>query len=145
MTISGATEIPSELQALRYTEVIVKVIPYFAQLTFSRTFHQLAGMSSLLGTVNRTTSRRLQQRSFSRCLAGRSNLKPPQQPTRTSIVHHSPTIRSTFSTMVVLKSNAPATGGVREFDPEIKYLASYIHNYKIDSDLAVCDPHSKPA
>lgn len=29
------------------------------------------------------------------------------------------------------------TGGSREFDPEIKDMASYIHNYKIDSDLAV--------
>ena len=146
---SGATEIPSELQALHYTEVIVRVIvrviPYFAQLRSSRTFHQLAEMSSLLRTVNRTTSRQLQQRSCSRYSAGRSNLPPPQQPTRTSIVYQSPKIRSTFSTMAVLKSNAPATGGVREFDPEIKYMASYIHNYKIDSDLAVCDSHSKPA
>lgn len=42
--------------------------------------------------------------------------------------------------MVALKSNAPAmTGGSREFDPEIKDMASYIHNYKIDSDLAVRD------
>ena len=40
--------------------------------------------------------------------------------------------------MASLKSNAPAmTGGSREFDPEIKDMASYIHNYKIDSDLAV--------
>ena len=36
---SGATEIPSELQALHYVEVIVKVIPYFAQLRSSGTFH----------------------------------------------------------------------------------------------------------
>lgn len=41
--------------------------------------------------------------------------------------------------MAALKSNAPAMAGVREFDPEIKDMASYIHNYKIDSDLAVCD------
>ena len=39
--------------------------------------------------------------------------------------------------MAALKSNAPATGGVREFDPEIKDMASYVHKYKIDSDLAV--------
>ena len=25
----------------------------------------------------------------------------------------------------------------REYDPEIKDMAKYIHNYKIDSDLAV--------
>ena len=44
--------------------------------------------------------------------------------------------------MATLKSNAPAMAGVREFDPEIKDMANYIHNYKIDSDLAVCkEPH----
>ena len=41
--------------------------------------------------------------------------------------------------MASLKSNAPAMVGAREFDPEIKDMASYIHNYKIDSDLAVCE------
>lgn len=30
-----------------------------------------------------------------------------------------------------------AVGGGREYDPEIKDMASYVHNYKIDSDLAV--------
>ncbi|KAF6219467.1 hypothetical protein HO133_003934 [Letharia lupina] len=38
--------------------------------------------------------------------------------------------------MAALKSNAPAMAGVREFDPEIKDMASYIHNYRVDSDLA---------
>lgn len=28
-------------------------------------------------------------------------------------------------------------GKAPEFDPEIKDMADYIHNYKIDSDLAV--------
>ena len=35
------------------------------------------------------------------------------------------------------KSNAPPSGPVPEYDPEIKDMASYIHNYKIDSELAV--------
>lgn len=39
--------------------------------------------------------------------------------------------------MAALRSGAPATTTVREFDPEIKDMASYIHNYKIASDLAV--------
>ena len=44
--------------------------------------------------------------------------------------------------MATLRSNAPAMAGAREFDPEIKDMADYIHNYKIDSDLAVCkEPH----
>ena len=29
-------------------------------------------------------------------------------------------------------------GTLRELDAEIKDMASYVHNYKIDSDLAVC-------
>jgi len=29
------------------------------------------------------------------------------------------------------------TGGSRQFDPEIKDMVNYIHNYKVDSDLAV--------
>jgi len=33
-------------------------------------------------------------------------------------------------------SSAPPPSGPREYDPEIKDMASYIHNYKIDSDLA---------
>lgn len=26
----------------------------------------------------------------------------------------------------------------REYDPEIKDMATYVHQYKVDSDLAVC-------
>lgn len=33
-----------------------------------------------------------------------------------------------------------AVGGGREYDPEIKDMASYVHNYKIASDLAVSYP-----
>lgn len=43
--------------------------------------------------------------------------------------------------MSVLNSDAPAAIGGRQFDPEIKDMASYIHNYKIDSDLAVSYDH----
>src|SRR5436189_6448274 len=44
---------------------------------------------------------------------------------------------SSFSTMATLKSAAlPPTGPV-EYDTEIKDMASYIHNYNVDSDLAV--------
>ena len=39
--------------------------------------------------------------------------------------------------MSTLKAAPAAVSGSREFDPEIKDMASYIHNYKIDSDLAV--------
>ncbi|KAL4781332.1 MmgE/PrpD family-domain-containing protein [Aspergillus varians] len=44
---------------------------------------------------------------------------------------------STFSTMTSLKSAAPIPAAVqKEYDPEIKDMADYIHNYKVDSDLA---------
>lgn len=34
-------------------------------------------------------------------------------------------------------SNAPPSGPRPEYDQEIKDMADYIHNYKIDSPLAV--------
>ncbi|KMU78485.1 2-methylcitrate dehydratase [Coccidioides immitis RMSCC 3703] len=38
--------------------------------------------------------------------------------------------------MSALQSAAPAPAGPREYDPEIKDMASYIHKYNVDSDLA---------
>ena len=97
-------------------------------------------MSSLLRIVNRTATRRLQQKpSFPRRLCGKTPAKSASYSLQTSKSHPTASSRSTFSTMTPLKSNAPAMVGVREFDPEIKDMASYIHNYKIDSDLAVCE------
>ena len=40
--------------------------------------------------------------------------------------------------MAGVKSNAPAIVGARKFDPEIEDMARNIHNYRIDSDIAVC-------
>lgn len=42
-----------------------------------------------------------------------------------------------FATHAPLASNAPPAKGAQEFDPEIVDMAQYVHNYKIDSDLAV--------
>lgn len=39
-----------------------------------------------------------------------------------------------------MQSNAPIQVSVREYDPEIKDIASFVHNTPIDSDLAVCEP-----
>jgi 2-methylcitrate dehydratase len=40
--------------------------------------------------------------------------------------------------MTSLKSGmAPPISGTREYDPEIKDIASYVHNTPIDSELAV--------
>ncbi|KAI9838909.1 MAG: ATP-binding cassette transporter CGR1 [Sarea resinae] len=38
--------------------------------------------------------------------------------------------------MSALHSSAPAPSGPKEYDPEIKDIAGYVHNYKVDSDLA---------
>jgi len=39
--------------------------------------------------------------------------------------------------MTALKSSMPQTLSKREYDPEIKDMANYIHNTPIDSELAV--------
>jgi 2-methylcitrate dehydratase len=41
--------------------------------------------------------------------------------------------------MTSLRSAAPPVQAKREYDPEIKDIASYIHNTPIDSELAVGD------
>ncbi|KAH8819006.1 MmgE/PrpD family-domain-containing protein [Xylogone sp. PMI_703] len=41
-----------------------------------------------------------------------------------------------FSTMSALRSGAPPPPQAREYDPEIKDIASYVHHTPIDSDLA---------
>lgn len=45
-----------------------------------------------------------------------------------------------FSTMAARQSAAPAAPADRAYDPEIKDMASYIHEYNVDSDLAVSFP-----
>ena len=44
---------------------------------------------------------------------------------------------SRFSTMSSLQQASPAPSTDKSYDPEIKDMADYIHNYKVDSDLAV--------
>jgi 2-methylcitrate dehydratase len=45
-----------------------------------------------------------------------------------------------FSTMSPLQSGAPPPPQAREYDPEIKDIASYVHHTPIESDLAVSFP-----
>lgn len=54
------------------------------------------------------------------------------------------TSTSSFSTMTGLNSAAPPASAPREYDPEIKDMASYVHNYKVESDVAVCCHHLVP-
>jgi 2-methylcitrate dehydratase len=46
--------------------------------------------------------------------------------------------------MSPLQSGAPPPPQAREYDPEIKDIASYVHNTPINSDLAVSFPHFAP-
>ena len=71
-----------------------------------------------------------------------SSLLSPSVPTgvRSSAASLTPTTIRAFSNMSSWRSNeSGAVGGGRQYDQEIQDMASYIHNYKIDSDLAVCD------
>jgi hypothetical protein len=49
-----------------------------------------------------------------------------------------------FSTMSPLQSGAPPPPQAREYDPEIKDIASYVHNTPINSDLAVSSSFNLP-
>lgn len=42
-----------------------------------------------------------------------------------------------FSTMAARQSAAPPAQADKSYDPEIKDMANYIHEYNVDSDLAV--------
>jgi 2-methylcitrate dehydratase len=43
-----------------------------------------------------------------------------------------------FSTMAARQSAASPASVDKSYDPEIQDMASYIHEYNVDSDLAVC-------
>ena len=75
------------------------------------------GRSSVVGAARPIASQRLAKQSFNFCS------------------RHS----AAFSTMPVLQSSAAAPpSGKREFDKEIVDIASYVHSYNVNSDLAVC-------
>lgn len=65
-------------------------------------------------------------------------------PTLTSSLSISPRIpvprTPRFSTMAARQSAAPAVHTDKSYDTEIQDMASYIHDYKVDSDLAVSLP-----
>ena len=99
-------------------------------------------MSSLLRSVNRAAIRKLSQEPALRCSPRRNLQTPLLTSLPTSSGRMLPAVA--FSTMPALNASAglasAAIGGGREYDPEIKDMASYVHNYKIDSDLAVSYP-----
>jgi len=96
------------------------------------------------------------RRSFARAAAARSTVRAPLRSSSTLLAHHSRPATSsssfssfrhntarTFSTTMVQASAGDAFASpapAAEYDQEIVDMASYIHNYKIDSELAVCYP-----
>lgn len=89
-------------------------------------------MSSLSRNILRTASRNLRQRApICNTIKATGRFAPTSRLTQ---------IRSTapFSTTMIPRSDAVATPAApKEFDNEIVDMASYVHNYKIDSELAV--------
>lgn len=97
-------------------------------------------MSLLAGSIVRSARRTSALRPL--LPSTRQQTKPSTNPADIKRPNSAAVKRSAyFSTMSVFKSDAPAPIGGRQFDPEIKDMASYIHNYKIDSDLAVSADH----
>ncbi|PYH82233.1 2-methylcitrate dehydratase [Aspergillus uvarum CBS 121591] len=87
--------------------------------------------------------RRLTHRSPPRTWLSSSRIASPSRPVVSSVSHiTSKTQLSTlprtsrFSTMASLQQAPPTIPTDRPYDPEIQELSNYIHNYKVDSDLA---------
>src|SRR5215469_17435311 len=93
-------------------------------------------MSAFSRSIFRKTRRNLQRSSF-RGAARVARPSPSNIITRKAF--NFPTRYSAaFSTMPPLHGDATASpASPNEFDKEIVDVASYVHNYKIDSDVAV--------
>lgn len=94
-------------------------------------------MSALSRSVCRQASSSLRSRRFQApSLARPAGLLSVSAPHIFSTSR--PTTTAKFSTMPTLRDNATAVpAGANKFDPEIVDVAKYVHNYKIDSALAV--------
>ncbi|KAF2257210.1 2-methylcitrate dehydratase [Trematosphaeria pertusa] len=90
-------------------------------------------MSAFSRNLCSAASRSLRQRSGVSCRAVRpiAIRAASSTPITTRTAAAAP-----FSTMSSLKSAAPPAPNKREYDPEIKDIASYVHNTPIDSELA---------
>jgi hypothetical protein len=107
---------------------------FFKRFGVAKLRQQLMSMSAFSRNLCSGASRSLRQRSAITCralrpIASRAAASTPIT-SRVAATSH-------FSTMSALKSAAPPVPSNREFDPEIKDVASYVHNTKIDSELAV--------
>ncbi|RAH76383.1 2-methylcitrate dehydratase [Aspergillus japonicus CBS 114.51] len=87
--------------------------------------------------------RRLTHRSPPRTWLSSSRIASLSRPAVSSVSHITPKTHpstlpriSQFSTMASLQQAPPTIPTDRPYDPEIQELSNYIHNYKVDSDLA---------
>ncbi|RVX69089.1 hypothetical protein B0A52_06802 [Exophiala mesophila] len=62
---------------------------------------------------------------------------PSFAPAPSHLTRSIPAMTSSFSTSATKKSGAPTGAPSVAYDPEITDIASYVHNYKIDSELAL--------
>lgn len=90
-------------------------------------------MSAFSRNICSTASRTIRQRVSISCKAVR--------PIALAAAACTPVVQRTaiaapFSTMPTLRSGAAVPAAAREFDPEITDVANYVHNVKVDSDLA---------
>jgi hypothetical protein len=82
-------------------------------------------------------------RTCSRNIVGQRSLlrNTARLTSRASIARTTLSIRSAAAFSTTMKPNSDAIASpapAAEFDREITDMASYIHNYKVDSELAVC-------
>lgn len=90
---------------------------------------------AMIGLPLKRTSIRLASRAFGAARASPSvtlRLRPV-----TSINLRPVVMATSFSTANPKASSMPAHAPPSEYDPEIKDIANYVHNYKIDSELAL--------
>ncbi|KAH0556303.1 ATP-binding cassette transporter CGR1 [Trichoglossum hirsutum] len=92
-------------------------------------------MSSLSRNLARTTARSLRQRIP---LAKRSPVTAAPTLALRAPLQAAPVVAARFSTMSAGQQASPVSieGSTQLYDPEIKDITEYIHNYKIDSELA---------
>ena len=103
--------------------------------THKKLTSQLRAMSSLFKTLHHAKPSRIRCLSFTSC-ANKIFFTRLSHVTLRSTTAFRPQGAS-FSTMSALQSDASPTIGTKEYDSEIKDMASYVHKYKIQSDLAV--------
>ena len=86
-------------------------------------------------TIKSVPLRRLAAGRF--CAARATPILRTQAVLRASTITARPSMASAFSTSTSKGSSMPTKASSAEYDPEIKDIASYVHNFKIDSELAL--------